>query len=171
MNVAERLEDDEPTPDQYGLTKQRVADIEKRIESNDLTVTVIVSIVFLVVSFFVVDSLLVRLPGLMFFFFVLAGFGVGTAVHSCRSEQNQKSPDYSRYANYRHATDEHQKRQRRIRWKEASKRRTPYEERKAIRDKWYGIDGRVFEIEVARILVNKGYVVNHVGSNSADGGA
>jgi len=168
MKIAESHEEKEPTPDQYGLTEQRVADIAKRLTMKDRIV--VVSIVISVVCFFLIDSLLIRLPFFLFFVSVVIAYQVGVAVHSGRIARIQRSPDYSRYVNYRHAADEYLKVRRRIRWEEARERTSPYEEGMAVRNKWSGIDGRLFEIEVARILVNKGYVVDHVGGNSADGG-
>src|SRR5271167_370815 len=87
--------------------------------------------------------------------------GVGKLTHEARTRAHPRYPFYQQYVTAVRSHTAEAERQR----QETERRQRAREEAtlRARLDWWKSLDGREFEIEVARLLEGKGYVVEHRG--------
>lgn len=168
-----------PKPEQFGLTEKRAGYFKKATETNLLII--LIAVVFNISScFYFVEFVFPHadVPFLLLLFLsIYPGLLIGIEIDKRRISKAAKSPDYRNYLDYSNALKSYQeqlvnrnKLLHKIRWEEFKNRRTRQYEVGKLQEWWKGVDGRGFELGVAKVLMNKGYNVRHTGSSYGDQG-
>jgi hypothetical protein len=160
-----------PTPERFGLTQDRISYFKKNLSHSSIPL-ISVAANFLICGFiFTVVFPKSGIPFLLFLFLALfPGFTVGGSIEEHRIAKIKKLLDYPNLLKYEEALKAYNELCRKIRREEARKRREMEYRMRKEEESWRGMDGRSFELEVAKLLMNKGYIVKHTGSNWGDRG-
>ena len=168
-----------PTREQFGLTQRRADIFRKAHEINGWLFFAPIAVDFfgcLALHKFVFPN--IDVPLLIFIFIALyPGFLLGNAIDERRKSKLLGAPDYADYVkysealkNYNEAVKNRHDLLRKIRRREfRNERKAEYQAKKAA-EWWNGIDGKGFELGVAKVLSDKGYNVKHTGSSWGDEG-
>lgn len=168
-----------PEPEQFGLTPKRADHFKKATETNLWIIFFPIALNFfdcLALSEFVFPR--IHIPFLLFLLLALyPGFMAGVAIDDRRKSRVLNSPDYGSYLkytkalkNYREALRNRNDLLRQIRREQFRNRQKAENEARKREEWWRGIDGKGFELGVAKVLMDKGYNVKHTGSSSGDEG-
>jgi len=181
-----------PKPEYFGLTEERINyfnEIENSFGSNFVALIIIINIIILIAIFVVSmpDSKKIH-PIILLIFGIGPGLLIGEKLSKFFTEielnKLMKINDYHNYLNYINSVAEYKKAiieynnalkshddlQRKIRYDDIKKSRNQEILNKRAAEWWHGIDGRRFELEVAKILMSKNYNVKHTGSPFGDKG-
>ncbi len=160
----------EPSPEQYGLTKTQVEVFDKATKSKSSIIAISIIINIICISIF--DATVLRIESflLLLFFGTFPGYLVGKFLDEKRMNSIRKQKGYNDYLKYTDAVKNYHALLKRLRWAEIKKRNAVQEEIRKKEEWWRGIDGHRFELEVAKLLMNKHYDVKHTGSAGGDGG-
>lgn len=163
-------------PEQFGLTEERIGYFEgaKKKKGTIILISTMVNFLLCIFIFAVVFSKS-SIPFLLFLFLALfPGFVVGGYIEEYRESKIKKVSDYPNYLKYGETLKAYNNLYYKIRREETRKRREKqieaYNQARKEEEWWRGIDGRSFELEVAKLLMNKGYIVEHTGSTWGDEG-
>jgi len=161
-----------PTPERFGLTERRVGYFKKATETNIFIIVIavtlnILSCVYLVEFVFPHADV----PFLFLLFLsVYPGFLIGIQLDGRSMSKAKESPDYRNYLDYCDAIKSYKNLVRKVRRQEFKNQRTRQYETRKHQEWWKGVDGRGFELAVAKLLLDKGYNVRHTGSSYGDEG-
>src|SRR5258708_28464414 len=163
---------DSPKPEQFGLTEKRAAYFKKATETNLL---IILSAVTLNISscVYLVEFVFPHadVPFLFLLFLsVYPGLLIGIQIDGRRISKAKESPGYRNYLDYCDALKSYKNLLRKMRRQEFKNQRTKLYEAGKQLEWWKGVDGRGFELGVAKLLLDKGYNVRHTGSSYGDEG-
>jgi uncharacterized integral membrane protein len=163
---------DLPTPERFGLTEKRVDYFTKATETNIFTILIamtvnIVCCVSLVEFIFPHADVPVLL---LLFLSVCPGFLIGSHFDGRRISKVKETPDYRTYLDYCDALKSYKNLLSKMRRQEFKSQRTKQYDAGKQQEWWKGVDGRGFELGVAKLLLDKGYNVRHTGSSYGDEG-
>jgi hypothetical protein len=160
-----------PSPEQFGLTQERINYFEKTAEAGGAIIIIAVVVNFLICLLFDFLFPKIHIPFLLFLFLAIyPGFVIGVKIDEHRIAKIKNLPDYLNYLTYKDALKAYNKLYRKLKRDDAKKRRKIEQNNRKKEEWWRGIDGRCFELEVAKILMNKNYIVKHTGSSYGDKG-
>jgi hypothetical protein len=164
----------QPIPEEFGLTQQRLDIFQKTHKLNGWLFFAPIALDFF--GCLALQKLVfphIDVPFLVFMFVALyPGFLLGNAIDERRKSRILSARDYADYVKYREALKDYHEAVknrhnllREIRRQESrNERKTEYQAKKASKW-WSGIDGKGFELGVAKVLSDKGYNVKHTGSS------
>lgn len=158
-----------PKPEQYALTEDKVLYFRRHAKSGWRESCHIISIVCFSVTInaflphSITESIHVfwRLLGLGYVLFWL-----GSLLLDKYYAHFKANPDYVSFQEYEKALSDYNDLARKLRWEDRRRRKKQWYAEKAKEEWWRGIDGHAFELEVAKLLFNKGYDVEHTGNSS-----